>query len=116
MLLAAVHQVALVGVVVVIHHAALPGESIWVIVEERFIRCLLTLLKDQSSIHLCDESVTEMEALLLKKFLFERSALVWRKLRNRCGVARISLHHRVVLGPILGRGRLSFRFFLRVIE
>ena len=44
--IAAVHQIALVSMVVVIHHATLPCESTWVIVKERFVGGLLSLLDD----------------------------------------------------------------------
>ena len=44
--IAAVHQIALVSMVVVIHHAALPCESTRVIVKERFVGGLLSLLYD----------------------------------------------------------------------
>ena len=106
--IAAVHQIALVSIVVVIHHAALPCESTRVIVKERFVGGLLPLLDNQASIHFCDKAVTEMEAFLLKKFLFESSSFVWSKLRYRCRVDWITLHYSVELRSILSRRRLRF--------
>ena len=106
--IAAVHQIALVSIVVVIHHAALPCEATWVIVKERFVGGLLPLLDNQASIHFCDKAVTEMEAFLLKKFLFESSSFVWSKLRYRCRVDWITLHYGVELRSILSRSRLRF--------
>ena len=79
--------------VVVIHHAALASKTAWVIIKKSFVLLLLFPFENDASVHFCDESVTQMEALFLEELFFESRSFVNLKLGNGRCVARIAVHH-----------------------
>ena len=89
----AFHQIVLVCVMVVIHHAAFAREPARMIVEEGLVRVLPLPIENDASVHFGDESVTQMEALFLEELFFESRSFVNLKLGNGRCVARIAVHH-----------------------